>query len=449
LPEREIQFARNAVKMNVKNIALKESFEGLVTDPRLVQLCDVQRTGDEFLDVVRLLENQHSDVLAWLLDPREGHGQGEEILRDLLIHASIAARDSESGLDGRGTTARFFKNWPPSRIRTTGFGSAFTARELGMKSEERVDLFVIDSQNKFILAIENKAGTRHNEAQLERYKNHLSDVVSANSRLSDYSQVYIALDRNSNEEYLGYEPGSSHWLHMGYSWLKPSAQRALLHVNRGNSAAKMVMAYCNRQTDWEDPDDALCNRLCAELHHSYPETIKQLLLTNQGRAEKDWLASKRDDAALLFALQNKSAIDLLRATRGMASVKSEIIHKLKIRKEYISSKRTRLYIFPASCEAFLGYDWPVYLTLNYHDNSTAKYNLTLCWNAECANNDTEAEHLRKVLTSLYSTFEKRSESRVRRVNIVSGKSLTEVIQKISDVSKGIEEALASFDLESA
>jgi len=379
--------------------------------------------------------------LAWMLDPREGHGQGEEILKDLLIHASVAASDSYNCLDGRGTTSRFFKYWTPSKIRTTGFGSAFTARELGMIASERVDLFVIDSQNKFILAIENKAGTQHTEDQLERYKNHLNEVVSANSRLRDYSQVYIALDRESSEEYLEDAPGSSYWLHMGYSWLKASAQRALLHVSRGNSAAKMVMAYCNRQTDWENPDNALCTRLCVELHYSYPETIRRLIDTTQGRIEKSWLLSKTEDPALLFALQNKSAIALLRETKGMASVKAEIIHKLKVRAEHISSKRTRLYVFPASCEEFLGSDWPVYFTLKYSGVSTSKYNLALNWNAEYASSDAEAEHLRRVLISVEPQFEKHSASRVRQVKVSDALSLPEALLAIERLNKGIEEAV--------
>lgn len=79
-----------------------------MADHRLVELCELQRIGDEVLDVISLTENQHSDILAWMLDAREGHGQGDEILRDLLVSASTRAANGDSGLDGRGLTARFF-----------------------------------------------------------------------------------------------------------------------------------------------------------------------------------------------------------------------------------------------------------------------------------------------------------------------------------------------------
>jgi hypothetical protein len=189
---------------------LDESLEKLITDPRLSELCDVQRTGDELLDVIKLSENQHSDISAWMFDPREGHGQGEEILKDFLLMLLLLPEPVIVPSMGGEPHRVFFKYWTPSRIRITGFGSAFTARELGMKASERVDLFVIDSQNKFILAIEKKAGTQHTEDQLERYKNHLNEVISTNSRLRDYSQVYIALDRESSDEFLEDAPGSSY-----------------------------------------------------------------------------------------------------------------------------------------------------------------------------------------------------------------------------------------------
>jgi hypothetical protein len=430
--------------MNNFDETTKKTIEDLMADPRLTQLCDIQRTGEEILNVIKLSENQHSNILAWMFDPREGHGQGEEILKDFLIHASIAAKCNDSYLDGRSTTSRFFKIWTPSKIRTTGFGSAFTARELGIKATERVDLFVIDPQNKFIIAIENKAGSKHTQNQLERYKEHLTKLVFQNSRLSDYALVYIALDRDASDEYFEDAPASNYWLHMSYSWLNCSARRALLHVNRGNAAAKIVMSYCNRQTDWEDPDNALCTRLCAELHHSYSETINLLIEVNQGRAEKNWLLSKTDDTVLLFALQNKSAVGLLKETKGMASVKSEIIHKLKFLPEHISSKRTRLYILPACVESFRGSNWPIYITVKYSEGSTSKYSITLTWNAEYASSESHAEELRTALISIEPNFEKNSASRARRVSLADTVSLQEAVEVIEKITKYIQRAVSQI-----
>lgn len=86
---------------------IEEALEAFFIDPRVVELCELLRVSDDLLDVINLSENQHSNMLAWLLDPREGHGQGDQILRDLLIAATTHAR-STAVLDGRGRTSRFF-----------------------------------------------------------------------------------------------------------------------------------------------------------------------------------------------------------------------------------------------------------------------------------------------------------------------------------------------------
>ena len=208
----------------MENIDLEAALDRLMADEDLMTLCELQCTGDEVLDVISLSENQHSDILGWLLDPREGHGQGDQILRDLLTAASMKAASMESGLDGRGATKRFFSAWSPSRIRTTGFGSAFYARELGMKASDRVDLFVIDPQNKFILLIENKAGAGHNEEQLKRYRKSFEETVAKNSHLRDYDHVFIALDRDFDVQNCVNRPCANAWLHLGYDWLKTSAR---------------------------------------------------------------------------------------------------------------------------------------------------------------------------------------------------------------------------------
>ncbi|WP_163006640.1 PD-(D/E)XK nuclease family protein, partial [Pseudomonas viridiflava] len=67
---------------------IDSAVERLLLDDKLTKLCDTLRTGEDILDMISLTENQHSDVLAWLFDPREGHGQGDQIVRDFLLGAA-------------------------------------------------------------------------------------------------------------------------------------------------------------------------------------------------------------------------------------------------------------------------------------------------------------------------------------------------------------------------
>jgi hypothetical protein len=421
-----------------------KTLEALMADARLVELCELQRTGDEVLDVISLSENQHSDILAWMLDAKEGHGQGDEILRDLLVYASTVAASGESGLDGRGTTARFFAAWPPSRVRTTSFGAAFTARELGMSASERVDLFVIDVQNKFILLIENKAGAGHREDQLNMYRGGFMRLLATNPRLHEYDQVYIALDREFDGDDADARPSSSSWLHLGYDWLKTSATRALMHVERGNSAARLVVSYCNRQTDWEDPTDDRCMQIAAALHQDHPDAVRALISSSRGRAERDWLTSRAMEPHLLFLLQNKSAVALLKETQGMASVRAAVIERLPaLPRSNLEHSRAKLQMCPTGWERFASEGWwPAFMRVRYSDSSLSKYTLSLCWDARHTRSDEEAEFARRLLTSVEPGFSKHGSSLWRQVVLEKAVSLTELLKRMASMNSQLNKALS-------
>ncbi|WP_341964194.1 PD-(D/E)XK nuclease family protein [Pseudomonas sp. RC10] len=412
-----------------------EAVEHLLCDPKLSDLCEILKIGDDILDVITLSENQHSDFLAWMFDPREGHGQGDQILRDLLMSACEVAADVDCRLDGRGTTAKFFSEWPPSRIRTASFGSVFTARELGMKASERVDLFVIDPMNKFVLLIENKAGTTHSQPQLDGYRASWQEALANNPHLKEYSSVFIALDREFDFEEGSDRPSTSYWLHLGYEWLKASADRALLHVERGNAAARLVVSYCNRQTDWESPTSQRAIKLAAELHGAHGVAVKHLLESSPGRLEKRWVENRLSDHTL-FMLQNKAALGLLRDTQGMAGIKEILMSRLPgFKRDYIGHARAWLDACPPGWERYTGdYGWPVYFKVTYSDGSKAKYDLSLIMNAGNANTDEEEALLRERLQRFDVRFNKHQGTERRRVSLNKDLTLLELMTRLGEYS---------------
>ena len=421
---------RKIMAESEKNVSL----ELLMSDSRLVELCELQRVTDEILDVINLFENQHSDILAWILDPKEGHGQGDEILRDFLVAASKAAASEDCQLRRNGATAKFFAAWPPSRLRTVSFGSAFTARELGMKAAERVDLFVIDATNKFVLVIENKAGAIHNEEQLELYRDYFVEVRKGNRRLRDYDYALIALDREHTPDPADSLPAADQWLHMGYDWLKVSATRAMMHVERGNASARLVASYCQQQTDWTDKSEERCLALAAELHQAYPAEIHALLGKSGVRAEREWLTNgKAPESQLLFLLQNKSAVLWLKEAQGMATLRSAILGKLQhFRPDQVWYTRARLAICPTGWTQFeTDSSWPVYFSIRYANATKTKYNLALCWDADCAPSESDATLLRELLTQVNEGFAKHHDSRSRRVWLGDNLNVGDVIERVS------------------
>src|SRR5256885_15815902 len=111
----------------------------------------------------RLQGDWSSDVCSsdLCLTPGEGHGQGDSVIKDFL---EAAYQKSDAAIyDNK----KFFRKWTPGRIRVSSFGSAFVTREFVVSVKEpgqeekrtgRLDLFIVDPQNKLLIAIENKVG---------------------------------------------------------------------------------------------------------------------------------------------------------------------------------------------------------------------------------------------------------------------------------------------------
>lgn len=403
-----------------------------MADPDLVRLCELQRTGDDIFDVINLTENQHSDIIGWMFDPREGHGQGDNILKDFLIALSIKASLENCKLDGRGTTSKFFKKWSPSRIRASSFGSAFYARELGMKASERVDIFVIDTQNKFILIVENKSSLKHEEKQLTEYRDKFTEKSKQYKHLNDYDHVFIALNRDYEEVVDNDLPCAKYWIHIGYEWLKISAERALIDIERGNSSAKLVASYCNRQTDWESDVSKKCTSLAAALHQKYPSIINKLISTSYVRLEQEWLQSSHISYAKLYLLQNKSLINLFRETKGMVSVKFAILSKIKdLKSSNIEHGRVWVNICPTGWEQDEEDDWPVFLNINYSDSSKVKFNIRIVKNTEAFKD----KSLINELVKFDEGFKSFNNSQFRRISLGNNYSLNELINKVSSINE--------------
>ncbi|MBV4507520.1 PD-(D/E)XK nuclease family protein [Pseudomonas sp. BW13M1] len=420
---------------------MDEALELFFRDPKLTELCDVLRTGEDILDVISLSENQHSDLLAWLLDPREGHGQGDMVIRDLLLGAQETAENAWPWLDGRSTTAKFFEDWPPSRIRTANFGSVFIARELGMSAADRVDLFVIDPVNNFVLLIENKSQATHTSEQLERYRSSWNNLVARTPHLKDYRNVFIALDREYDAEGFGRRPYQGFWLYLGYGWLKGAANRALLQFERGNEAARMVVSYCNRQTDWQSPAFTKALTIVTALQEEHGASIRHLLDMSAGRIERYWLES-RCSAEIMFMLQNKSILSLLRETRGMAAVKEILVARVDaVQRDKIRVGRTNLWLCPSGAARFIADDcWPVFLEIKCVDAGRSKYSAALVFETEYIALATEIE-LRERLQRFDEKFSTHSHCGRRKVILDTELSIAELVAKVASVSEQLRDAL--------
>jgi hypothetical protein len=97
-------------------------------------------------------ELRHSDFLAFLLDPLQNHGLGDEFVRYLLQSVLMSARDRE---------------FPISLIDL----SIWSLEEIEVFREwQNIDILLIDNTHNFAVIIENKIGSGEHSDQLRRYR---------------------------------------------------------------------------------------------------------------------------------------------------------------------------------------------------------------------------------------------------------------------------------------
>lgn len=188
----------------------------LFADPEVHQLLGLTARR-QTLAICTPREINVSRLLAWLLDPSEGHGLGDKALRSLLIFAgqtdqvaclSGADRDfllphNVHQLALSGLVVNTELNVRPRRTPRAGTTEAAAKK----RTRDFLDVAVIDPVTKLCVAIENKFGAGESDGQLKRYRGGLEKLFPT------FTRIYIFLDKFEAE------PKDDQWLPVGYSWL--------------------------------------------------------------------------------------------------------------------------------------------------------------------------------------------------------------------------------------
>ena len=128
----------------------------------------------ETLSIVRA-EIRHSNVLAWLLNPNESHN-----LKDYFIKEFI-----KSVYQNNKKTLSHLK---PEDLYLWDFDNVEVFRE-----RHRIDILVVDNDNKFLIIIENKIDSNEHGDQLSKYKN----IVDR--EYPDFKKMFIYLTKTGEE----------------------------------------------------------------------------------------------------------------------------------------------------------------------------------------------------------------------------------------------------------
>ena len=155
----------------------RQALESFITSADLVELETrfARFNVFEALCVARR-ELQHSNFLAFLLDPRESHSLGDLFLRRFLQEVTRAA--------------------PEPTISITDLDGLDLTRTEVRREYENIDIFLREPTQKITVVIENKVGTKQHDDQLKRY----AEVVTKRFPGHRFIGVYLTPDGEDPRE---------------------------------------------------------------------------------------------------------------------------------------------------------------------------------------------------------------------------------------------------------
>lgn len=421
-----------------------------------MEMLEQVKISDDIFDVIDLSENQHSDMLAWCLNPNEGHAQGDALIKDFLIAAH--AESFSCTWDNK----QFFAYWTPSRVRTSSFGAAFLTREFSIKLDDegkkgRLDLFLIDPTNKLLIAIENKAGAKLSESQLSTYCERVNREFGSRPIFKDYRFAFIVLDRDLDsysEEHVA--SLGTRWAFLNYQWLEAAATRAKHHLARNNQAAQLLMAYCQKQTNWEKPSAKRLSELAAEIamdHEPILNMLKDIKLEKIVSWTPSLLTGEVGDLRLFYQ-QNTQLCKILLEAGGMGAIAGGLKRLMPtLGSESIEKTRTWLAFVTNSMHSLLDADveeanWPIYITIRRESSDDAinsKFAVRFVWCREDFHPEFEAEKLRSFLAKSYPELDRFSAFPHRRVVVKRQVEASSAIKLAYEIAQKIDKAIKDFE----
>lgn len=181
-------------------------------------------------------EIRHSNFLAWLLNACEPHGLGDKIIKSYLKHV-IRNRDLAY----------------IHRILDLDFQSFEVRREWN-----NLDICLVSSKERFIIAIENKIGAKESPKQTSKYR----EVI--NSIYKNYEQLYIFLTPD------GIEAEDDAWLPSTYNDIVAAIQENLDYAHE--PVRPLLQQYINILEKRVITSDKL-RQICKEIYQKHKTAI--------------------------------------------------------------------------------------------------------------------------------------------------------------------------------
>jgi hypothetical protein len=208
----------------------------------------LESTLNEFnpLNVLKVdnYEIRHSNILSWLLNPKENHRLDDSFLRKFLAEIIVNNDSLETKLNVFNIQEFIFS-------------------EIEIKREwSDIDILLIDKRNKFVLFIENKIRAKESKGQLKKYHNRIDDNFQGFEKIP----VFLTL--------FGDNPSDIRYGILSYVKIL-EILRFILEINSEYLNEKIVdfINYYIRTLELLTMEDKELKELCKKIYKEHKEAI--------------------------------------------------------------------------------------------------------------------------------------------------------------------------------
>ena len=257
-------------------------------------LSELSKWQDDFniFEILKIsrTEIRHSNMLAWLLNPKENHGLGDKVLRGVFQYLAKIPSYNEESLQ-----------------LMTMDNYLFSVR----REWKNIDILIISEKQKCVVCFENKIDSKENkgdeekQGQLKRYQNIIDKDYNG------YSKYFIFLTPN------GEAPSDTeNWIIMDYNEIFDIIVNARKTSDLSNESAFLIDNYISllRRKIVEDPKLVeICNKIYKQ-HREALDLIFENKTDSVVEACENWIGNKNfiklktNNTVLSFATDNMENI---------------------------------------------------------------------------------------------------------------------------------------------
>lgn len=201
-------------------------------------------------DILKISRNEirHSNILAWLLNPNDSHGFGDEIIKNIICDLVIKNKNhfTNCGIE-------YFN------IALMDYDDFVILREM-----DNMDLLLLSEINKMVVCIENKVGSNEHSNQLLKYEKKVNETYR------DYYKMFVFLttDGRASEDI----NQSYNWVSYSYRDIIGVLNKSMVNKNIDPSAKILIENYIGTVRRYVMKDDGMV-KICNDIYKKHRRAL--------------------------------------------------------------------------------------------------------------------------------------------------------------------------------